>query len=82
MQINGDDWASAVDGGPAQERAPLIGTRRKYLEVVCCEKCGGIKVARRDNGRDTAFERWECGYCGHGWREPAGMTCIKCYGLT
>lgn len=80
MQINGDTWDSAVSGGQEDHRPlPRLGPTRKWVEVVCCPKCGGLKVAKRDNGSSESLERWECAYCGASWKELRGFSVTNCY---
>jgi rubredoxin len=82
VQINGETWDSAVGGGHEDNRPlPRLGPTRKWVEVVCCPKCGGLKVSKRDNGVAESLERWECAYCGHGWKELTGLTVSRAYSI-
>ena len=83
VQVGGDDWASAAAGSESggDEPLPRLGPTRKWVEVVCCPKCGGLKVAKRDDQSATTLERWQCAYCGHYWKELHGLSVSRCYSV-
>ena len=62
---------------PHRPRHPAGGwtrgqTRRQAL-IACCPECGGPAVAKADNGKSDAAERWACADCRAAWKEPAGI---------
>lgn len=79
-----EDWVGGWAGeapapAPLPPAPPAGHASSKLLEVICCPTCGSVKVYPRDNAKSASVVRWECGYCGASWKEPAGLAVVRCY---
>lgn len=79
----GDDWLGGIDDGwlepsDAERQPPRppsgIGGRR-MVEVVCCERCESL--AAHCVRRESTLSRWQCGTCGHTWKEGPDLGQAK-----